>query len=167
VGPISVCPTFGPLDVRLLKGLLDTAGVNTNVGTTTLALKEVRAFWELDNASGDWKSVPWIAGLPQQDLDALELAGGRMLLMDGVRRCFAALLSHLLSLLACISASGTWQAIVGDVATLAERIAMPKSWPLAVMEGLFDDRACRFGAPVPLYWSNGARAHRLGRSRGP
>ena len=63
VGPISVSQTFGQFDLRLLKGILDAAGVNTNVGATTLALKEVRAFWELDNVSDDWKSVPWIACL--------------------------------------------------------------------------------------------------------
>jgi hypothetical protein len=122
VGPVSMCSTFGEFDCRLLRGLLETAGVGTNLGTTTLALKEVRAFWQGDDPPEDWSGIPWIASLPPKGLEVLQVDGGRQLLLDAVRRCFAALFCHLLSLLACACASGAWQSIVGDVATLAERL---------------------------------------------
>ena len=70
-----------------------------------------------------------------------------MLLMQGVLRCFAALFSHLLSLLACLSASGLWHSIVGDAATLVERLSQPKSWPMTVVRGLYSRAAQSFGAP--------------------
>ena len=107
VGPVAVCPTFGDLEARLLRQLLDFVGVATSIGATTIALKEICAFWGAidDPDSGDdWKSVRWVANLPESGLNAISAQGGRVLLMQGVLRCFAALFSHLLSLLACLSA---------------------------------------------------------------
>ncbi len=81
-----------------------------------------------------------------------------MLLKDSVRLCFAALLGHLLSLLACLCASGVWQAIVGDATTLAERVSLPKSWPMVIVQGLFSESAQAYGAPPPRYWGDGVHA---------
>jgi hypothetical protein len=154
-GPIAVCQEFGEFDLRVLSALLDTAGTTTNYGLVLLAMKEVRAFWESDDAPEEWSEIPWIGRLPPDDRALLDIPAGRQLFLDSVRKCFAALLGHLLSLLACLSASGAWNAVIGDVSTLAERIQMPRGWPLSTVATLCNQFAQRHGAPAPWYWGDG------------
>ncbi len=104
VGPISVPHAFGPFEVRILQGILAMAGGRTNIGATAAALKEVRAFW--DTEVEQYSTIPWIENLPEADVNLIVQEQGRKLLLDAVTMCFHVLLSHLLSLLACLSASG-------------------------------------------------------------
>ncbi len=156
VGPISVRDEFGPLEMRILHGLLQEAGVGTNVATTALALKEVRAFWKCDSDREDPLDFRWLANLSEDDRALLTLAQGRQTIDQAVRRCFSALLGHLLGLLACLSASGYWHAIVGNWVSLQDRLDCVKEWDLPINEAAFISAARLVGGPSDACWGRGA-----------